>query len=232
MPVEDSCRVFPWEEATPRDREEPNDIPSDLGQDVTCTNHHLYFYDYPSSLLESGSVAFEMYRATFKTWVRIQPPGSGGFLHKEYLVEGSRASDVYDWHSVFYLKRGDDGNFEEDLSSPSFSAPVFIGAPEAGMILVFPVSTASTDGYTAKYTAATGTWTLTQASDNDTSSDSEVPGDGTYWCVGFTGKVTVYILQIGAGAYVDNARYKFSIFGSANKASETKTGFYTVTPDP
>ncbi len=236
-------RYFPFllMEKPPKDNELPNDDwPSDeSANDNSPNNQHIYSWDSPSvSNLLAGWWGFYINRYTFKEWVRIKLEDTA-FLDNT-TVEGSRASDKYDWHCVYYVKRNADGKWVEDNASPSACAPeLTTGTPsDKGTLAVTVNATnAVTEGWSVKYDKTDDEWDVT--SDDGSQGTLTKQGDGTWQGNGAKAGNTRVTLTVthtaGKAAFVNNDEFKFSTFkstASGGKKNETTTQPFTVTGGP
>ncbi|MCB2092746.1 MAG: hypothetical protein KDF58_14965, partial [Alphaproteobacteria bacterium] len=224
--VDGQSENFPWEDQ--KDNEKANDdsgYNTSLGQNDNTPSPWgmIYSFDPPGyNILDfnNESLAFVVYRATFKEFVRIKigefstndPTGPGN------IVEGSRASIKNDWHTVFQLRRFSNGLYkmELDIANPSVSFP--IKASNSGsngtLNLSIPDSTSvSTGGYELKYNATNRTWDTSRMVNNiPVTSMNIVEGPPGRWNATFEG--IGILIEEGNTPFIANDRFTYSTFAS------------------
>ena len=109
------------------DVEEPND---DSGgnnkfEDRIPIDDLLYSWDAPSSFqtfdyngVTEENLAFRVSKNWFKEFVRVRAKGSP-FNNNDATLQGSRASEKFDWHCVYYINK--DGEYEMALDDKNIN---------------------------------------------------------------------------------------------------------------
>lgn len=128
----DKNMTFPFEaDAEPADAMEGEDVeePNDDGngaEDRTPMGGNLYSWDAPSIFKKypaEESRVFHVSKNSFKEFVRVRTKSSG-FGPIDGTVQGSRASDKFDWHCVYYARRDETYELSKDALNQSHSHPV------------------------------------------------------------------------------------------------------------
>lgn len=187
-------------------------------------------------------MAFAVQRLNAVEWVRvlIADPGMPPpiFTAKNYVFEGSRASDRHEWYMFAYSKRGESGVLEEDKDKTSNNAPIFRkGAPsskdDAEKKVVTLLVNADNEGFQASYTKATKKWKMTGTK---TTGDVQADLVGGKWTLEIPNKVRFEITPKNAQqiAFEDGDQYDFRVFkcAAAAKTNEIKTGSKDLTGNP
>jgi hypothetical protein len=102
------------------DVEEPNDDGNSL-EDRDPKNGYLYSWDAPAILKKypvEEFKAFHVSKNSFKEFVRARAKNSG-FNIVDDTLQGSRASNKFDWHCVYYARR--DEGYEMSIDTPNKS---------------------------------------------------------------------------------------------------------------
>ncbi len=120
----DENKEFPFEEG--KDVEEPNDDGKGI-EDRDPMNGFLYSWDAPFVAKKKLPVdeykAFHVSKNSFKEFVRARTKSNPFDLIDESL-QGSRASDKFDWHCVYYARKDEDYKLSKDALSKSHCHPI------------------------------------------------------------------------------------------------------------
>ena len=231
--VFDSCRTekFPWLKSPPLDNEQPNDDSGPVTQNDNSPNSSALIYSFdPPGLnrydILDEDIAFQVFRAAFKEFVRIQvtSPFMTGPKPNDNLLEGSRCSMKMDWHTTFHQKRGSDPLYrlELDQQNVTVSFPVKeVVSSSAGSIQlsVNDPNGVSTNGYQLEYILSNRTWILERivnggANISITINESAVTGE---WHADFDG-IDIEIIESGNSPFVAGDRYTYSTYSTNNSS--------------
>ncbi len=125
----DENREFPGVENDdyPENDMLPADLPNDDGdgglEDRIPINGLLYSWDNPSILKdysEWSARAFHVSKNWFKEFVRIRVKANP-FTNTDSTLQGSRCSDKFDWHCVYYTRRDENYKLTSDENLVSYS---------------------------------------------------------------------------------------------------------------
>jgi hypothetical protein len=233
------AKRFPWLQSPPQDNEAPNDDNHSNDEQNKPEKGLLYSADAPFIGMYTETVDFMIYRNTWKEWVRVRlegkpivdaPPAKGQL---NSLVQGSRASDLNDWHTLVYLRNKGPKVFElvEDNSTTSVSSPIEAkgnkgnGKASATLNGTIPKGFVS-EGYFAKYNLVKG-WTLAGSSGGP----PMTVGGKSPWTLTVPNKVKLVINQ-GTIPFASGDQLFFSLFTSSAKKNETAAGFFDATAPP
>lgn len=225
---------FPYEEDL--DNEKPNDDTNhNTDEDNIPSEQLIYSADIPSNqLLEPNDVAFVVNKIAFHEFVRVllfDPP-----QHDE-LVRGSRASNVTDWHCVYYTKRGEDGGkLIEDNIDASASIPLrnnFSGAVTPmvgnGSISITVNPTANTESYTLMFSPVTDEWVLLDLIGQG--GTFPIDASGETWTI-INSNLNIVITK-GTIPFEENDTFIFNTFNTGStKINEINIGSFDVTTTP
>jgi len=215
---------FPW--LIPQDNEMPNDDSGPLFQnDNTPSSFGLiYSFDPPGSDiydLANENLAFKIYRATFKEFVRIQlSPFNTGPAPNSNLLEGSRASAKMDWYTTFHIRRFSDGLYKMELdnSNTSVSKPIKGSNTNSNgniILSVVDISAVSTNGYRVEYNSTDRLWNVHRMVNGAPSVTTVIlEGPSGTWTGVFEG-VSIQITE-GSIPFAFNDYYSYSTYATQN----------------
>lgn len=233
IPSAESPVYFPWlDSLNLTDNERANDDSGDKLQNDNTPNadNEIYSFDPPGIDMYEicyDGLAFKVFRASFKEFVRIKLDGdfvTNINADSVNILEGSRASDKEDWYTVFHARRSSTGLYKMalDTDSASVSIPVKVSSTSDNgtiMLNVTNPSIVTTNGYRLTYTAdSTGTWNVARmiggmpVTDLDITAD---PNDEKKWNAMFEG-VTIAITENDDMEFEDGDSYTYSTFKTQN----------------
>ena len=215
--------TFPW--SVQQDNEKPNDDSNALLQnDNTPSNVGLiYSFDPPGSDifdLKDEKLAFKVYRATFKEYVRIKLSDFVTDITTPNVLEGSRASIKQGWHNAFYIRRIANGLYKMqlDTSSVSVSFPVKASNSNSNGIVIISINDPTivgTNGYRIEYNYFDSQWIVKRKVNNVFTSIGILSiGQNGGWDGIFEG-IRIQIAQ-GNNTFTNGDRYTFSTFVTQN----------------
>lgn len=210
------------------DNEAPNDdLPSNTS-DNTPSSGLFYHYDAPGQRAANiENSAFGISRSSFRSWVRVKVNTSRvAFVNKDDLVEGTRASAVFEWHMAYYLKSTAKNTWWQLDTTPVTVSRVDESRPTDGTAVVTLLDKAISEGFVASYDATLHKWTLTGTSGNTATAQIDKGDDkaGATWPLEIANKVRVVITRGQIVAFPNNSEYKFSVFNSSLKVNELGEG--------
>ena len=244
-----ATNYFPWEEENSqiRDNETPTDDKTNDDEDNIPFNSYIYSWDVPSFINKksSGNSAptIQIKKHTFKEFVRIKL-GEEGFGDENVTdddgyseVEGSRASDRWDWHCVNYARNNYGlvgNNYVRYTKIPKTIPPTYVVGYDfdrilptnlssgQGILVTLKNSTPEQKAYKLKF--KNNVWTITKNGGGFTDSFSP-PSSGTFV---YTGHPDFDLQILDALQYDDDDTFYFSIFKSDNVENNILNGFYDV----
>ncbi|MCO6492975.1 MAG: hypothetical protein J5I98_31440 [Phaeodactylibacter sp.] len=215
---------FPW--LIPQDNEMPNDDSGPLFQNDNTPSSFgsIYSFDPPGSDiydLANENLAFKIYRATFKEFVRIQlSPFNTGPGPNSNLLEGSRASKKMDWYTTFHIRRFSDGLYKMELddSNTSVSKPIKGSNTNSNgniILSVVDISAVSTNGYRVEYNSTDRLWNVQRMVNGVPSVTTVIlEGPSGTWTGAFEG-VSIQITE-GSIPFAFNDYYSYSTYATQN----------------
>ncbi|MCB9289540.1 MAG: hypothetical protein H6560_19705 [Lewinellaceae bacterium] len=111
--------IFPWLAQQDNEKANDDDGQGGLGQNDNTPSPAglIYSFDPPGSDLydiENENLAFKIYRATFKEFVRMKIDDfqTNNISGPKNTLEGSRSSAKMDWYNTFHLRRFSNGLYK------------------------------------------------------------------------------------------------------------------------
>lgn len=235
-------RVFPWLALRPWDNEQPNDDTNASDEDNEPSNGMIYSFDGPSNITYQGATcpAFLVRRSSFQEWVRIRVGVQQGEKFEEGSgVQGSRASDRFDWHVIYYQRKDQGNKLVRDDAPAAASFPTLAHPPMVtsnGTAKATALDKTVTEGLTATYDKTTLAWSLKGTSDpnNPAVAQKKDAPAGTQWTLTLPNRVTLVITQ-GTIPFETGDQFLFSAFktsAAGGKQNRIGLGSITITDAP
>lgn len=228
MPSEDPIlfKMDDFPEEDNMDNETANDDENNFDEDSHPNNDLIYVFDSPSTpRVVPGHAGFVISKNTFREFVRVKIDDAtfGNGLY------GSSMSDKYNWHSVYYIKLGENEVLVED-NTPSYSKPLLRPSNTSipsGNIQISLSGSPPTRAYKLQYKAGETKWELLD-NINNTLLTNVTDTNEMNWVLN-DGGVQIQITQTAEDIkFEEGDIIEFFVFTSNNKLNRTEEGFFDV----